>query len=479
MEGTITALIFIDNYEEVIESMEQARQSLLFALIDRKVNALAQEVNGIIKKFEKDKYIFMLSESKLELLIEKKFEILSYIRELEMGNQIPVTLSIGIGKTTENLSKSMEYARVAIDLALGRGGDQAVIKDAEKFYFFGGKLKEVGSNARVRARVKAYAISELIEEASNVIIMGHIKPDLDCFGSAIGMYKVASAMDKPCNIILNEVTTPIKEMYDRIIKISEYENVFIKNNEAIALANKKTLVIIVDTHRQSLFECGDIIDKTRQIVILDHHRKSTDFVDKAVLTYHEPYASSASELVTEILQYVKSSIKLKAAEADALLAGITIDTKFFAFKTGARTFEAAAYLKRNGADTLKVRMLFRNDYEHFKTKLHVIDRAEINDDIAISCCEKNKNAGLIAAQSADELLNIKGIEASFVIAKEEKRIVISARSIGNINVQVIMEKMGGGGHQTVSAVQLLNDTIESARKKLDEALKSYFEEEDK
>lgn len=475
----LVSLIFIDNYDEVLDTMEDVRHPLLLALVDRKLNKMAHDLGGIVKKFEKDKYIFLFSQDKLEYLKENKFPILDSVREIDMGNKLPITLSIGIGLNGSSLYQSMEFARAAIDLALSRGGDQVLIKNQEKYYFYGGHSKEVGANNRVRARVKAFALTELIEEASNVIIMGHKNCDLDCLGSAIGVFSIVNGMQKKCNIVLNKITSAINLLYRRIIDDSRYIGVFIEGDTALEEINDKTLLIVVDTHKPSICDSPELLASAKKIVVFDHHRKSAEFIDNAVLTYHEPYASSASELITEMLLYTNKSINLTNTEADALLAGITVDTKNFALKTGTKTFEAAAYLRRNGADPVRVRTLFKSSLDIYKAKAEIVANAELYlGNMAISVCNTQvDNPILLAAQAADELLYINNVEASFVLCDNGTNIYVSARSLEHINVQVIMERLGGGGHQSVSAVQLKNISIADAIDMLKNAIDEYFKEE--
>ncbi len=472
-------LIFIDNYTEVLDGVEDVKHPLLTALIDRKINSMAFNIGGIVKKLEKDKYIFIFSQDKLQYLKENKFPILDKIREIDMGNKLPVTLSIGIGINGATLNQSMEFARAAIDLALSRGGDQVLIKDIDEYSFFGGNSKEVNINTRVRARVKAFALTDLIQESSNVLIMGHKNSDLDCIGSEIGVYKIVTAIGKECNIVLNKITTSIKSFYDRLLDETDYaETAFINSDEALMKVKENTLLIIVDTYKQSICEFPDLIDRAKKIVVFDHHRKGAEFIENAVLTYHEPYASSTCELITEMFLYMNKEISLSDVEADGLLAGITVDTKNFAFKTGTKTFEAAAYLKRKGADTIRVKMLFQNSIEYYTLKAKVIEGTEMfNRNMAIAISKSNiENPPLLAAQVSDELLNIKGIEASFVLCQNENRINISARSLGKINVQIIMEKLGGGGHQTVSAAQINEHDMDKAIIMLKTAINEYLQE---
>ena len=474
---TVAGLIYIDNYEEVIESIDESRVPILTALIEKRLNDFAAKTGGIIKKFEKDRFVFMLSRKSLEELNEKKFEILNEIKELRSGEHIPVTLSIGIGISDDSLDDAMKNARTAIDLALGRGGDQVLIKEGEKYLFYGGKSGEISHNARIRARVKADALKELMADSSNIYVMGHKNGDLDSLGSSIGIYAIARDVGKDCQIVIDNVSVGIKRLYQRIQEKNNYDEMFVSGAEALEKITDKTLVVIMDTHRQSMVENVQVLEKAKKVVVFDHHRKSTDFIENAVLIYHEPYASSTAELVTEMIQYI--GVKLKNLEADALLSGITVDTKNFAVKTGAITFEAAAFLRRNGADSVRVRLLFQNDLDAYKAKAVAVKDAEIyHDSIAISVCPSNvENSMLTAAQAADDLLNITGIKASVVLCEQGDIVHLSARSFGDINVQVIMEKLGGGGHLGVAGAQLRDTNIESPRLLFKEKIDEYLQEE--
>lgn len=476
---SIVSLIFIDNYDEVLDTLEEFRHPLIIAIVDRKIKKMAKDLGGIISKFEKDKYIFIVSQDKLEDLKENKFCILDSVREIDMGNTLPLTLSIGIGMNGLNLDENMEFARSSIDLALSRGGDQVVIKDVENYYFFGGHSKEVERNSRVRARVKAYALTELIEGASNVIIMGHKNVDLDCMGAGIGVYSIVSSLEKHCKIVLNNVTSSVSALHERVIQDEKYSDVFIKSDKALKLINRKTLLIVVDVYKGSLCECPELIEKVKKIVVFDHHRKGVEYIEKAVLTYHEPFASSTCELITEMLMYIDKQIQIKQVEADAILAGIIVDTKNFAFKTGIKTFEAAAFLRKKGADTVRVKKLFKNSLDVYIARADVVKGMEIyREDLAISVFNADiDNPLLVVAQACDDLLNIDNIYASFVLCKNGEGVYISARSFGEINVQIIMEKLGGGGHQSMSATQIKNTTIEEAKTYLKQAIDSYFKEE--
>lgn len=471
----VVSLIQIDNFDEINETIEEIKKPILPALVDNKISTLSSQVGGIVRKFEKDKYLFLFPMTQLGYLKEKKFDILQTIRAIDLGNKFPITLSIGMGVNENSLVKSMEFAKQAHELSVGRGGDQVCIKDIDKLYFYGGKTKEFDSNTRVRARAKAIAFTELINDARSVIIMGHLNPDLDCIGSAIGVNAIVRAYGKNAKIVLNKVTTSINLAYQRLIEQKEYQHIFITSKKAHDIITSETLLVIVDTHRPSITEDKSLIQKTKRIVIFDHHRKSTEFVDNPILNYHEPYASSTCELITEMLYYTKNNVNLLQVEADVLLSGITVDTKNFAFKTGAKTFEAAAYLRRKGADSTKVRLLFQYKLDAYKAKAVAVNNAEIfNGNIAISICPSNlENPNLVTSQAADDLLNIYGIKASFVFCEENDRILVSARSIDDINVQVIMEKLGGGGHQTVAGAQLSNTTIFDAIESLKDAVNQY------
>ena len=441
------------------------------------INDYFNNMGGIVRKFEKDKYIFVLNKDLLPELKETKFPIVEQISKIEIGN-IPVTLSIGIGINGTSINEDMEFARGALDLALGRGGNQTVIKEADdKYQYFGGDGNEVIKNSRVRARVKAYGLIELILSASDVIVMGHKNPDLDSLGAAAGIYSIVRFYDKKCNIVLQKVTSRIKALYDRLVSDEKYDGVFITPEQALAKVKRRTLVIVVDTHRVMLCECPELLDKTSRIVVFDHHRKTSGAIENYSLTYHEAYASSTSEMVTEMLMYIKG-VRLSRAEIEGLLAGITVDTKNFAFKTGIKTFEAAAFLKKNGADTISVRRLFKSSFDAYMAKTEIVRTAEIIfDNMAISELDREvENPSVLIAQAADELLSIDGIEVSYVLCKVGNRICISARSLGKVNVQKLMEKLGGGGHQAGAAAQLENVSMEEARELLENKIEEYIEE---
>lgn len=476
----IVGLLYIDNYEEALESSDEVRRSLLTALVDRKINKYMLNMDAIIKKLEKDKYIFVFQQKYLPMLQSSKFSILEEVRSVNIGNEMAVTVSIGLGVNAENYNTGYEYARAAIDLALGRGGDQAVIKDREKISYYGGKSIQVEKSTRVKARVKAHAFREFVEGKDKIIIMGHKIGDVDSFGSAVGVYRIAKTFNKKAHIVINEVTTSLRPMMNRFIGNPDYEeDMFIKNDQAREVVDINTLLVIVDVNRPSYLECTELLDYAKTIVIFDHHRQTNEAIDNAALSYIEPYASSTCEMVAEILQYIGGNLKLKPVEADALYAGIMIDTNNFLTKAGVRTFEAAAFLRRSGADVTRIRKSFRSEITDFKTKADAISSTEVYlDHYAIAICAGSEvdSPTVLGAQIANELLNITDIKASFVLTDFNNKIYISARSIDEVNVQVIMEKMGGGGHLSVAGAQLENSTVHEAIMKLKMTLASMMKE---
>jgi len=478
-QKAVAALIYIDNYEEVLNSIEDVRRPLLVALIDRNLSKFANKIDGVLKKFEKDQYILVFQQKYMEELKNNKFSILDEIRSINIGNELPVTMSMGIGINEFSYLQSVEFGRMALDLALGRGGDQTVVKKNDKFSFYGGKTRGVEKSTRVKARIKAYAFRELIEESDRVIIMGHKRQDLDSLGAAVGIYACAKLLDKPANIVINDVTSSVKTLHTLLIENDHYpKNLFVTGQEAISYIKEKTLLVVVDVNRPSYTEHMELLGYFKNIVVFDHHRVSSEPIENPVLSYIESYASSTCEMVTEILRYISDKVKLEPIEADALFAGITVDTKNFVIKTGVKTFEAAAFLKRSGADVIRVRGFFKNDMASYKAKATAVRDCQIySDHMAISVCPSDvENPSLVAAQAADELLNISDIKASFVLSDIEGTIYISARSYDSINVQLIMEKLGGGGHLSVAGAQIPNETIDGVIVKLKEALDNYSEE---
>ncbi len=472
-ERTITAIVQVDNYDEVLKSTKEEKQVFVSAEIDRKVNLWASRMNAIIKKYQKDKYIVFFEHRFLENLEAKKFSILDDVKTIDEGNKSKVTLSIGVGALGRNLLKLEEYAFTALELALSRGGDQAVVRKKGEFKFYGGKSKAVEKRNRVKARMIAHGLRPLIDDSPKVFIMGHMNPDMDCFGAAIGMFRAVTNRGKDSYIVLNQVNDEIFNVYN-LFDTDFYQ--FVSSEEALQTITDKDLLIIVDTHRPSITECPELLEKTERIVVIDHHRVGTEQVEAPVLKYTEPYASSACELVTEILQYIDNKIFIEKHEAEAMLAGIAVDTKNFSFKTGVRTFEAASFLRRAGADTTTVKQLFQDNLDTFIAKSSIVRTATMfSDDIAIALCPDNiENTQLASAQGADELLNIRGISASFVIGKKlDGTVIISGRSLGDINVQVILEKIGGGGHLEIAGAQFTDKTIDEVRALLENSINEY------
>lgn len=478
-EKMVVGLLYLDNYEEALENVDEVRRSLLLALIDRKINKHMQSIDAIIKKLEKDKYIFMFKHQYLEKLKNTRFSLLEEARSINIGNDIAITLSMGLGVSEGSYQSGYEYARVAIDLALGRGGDQAVVKEGEKIFYYGGKSVQVEKKTRVKARVKAHALRELMEAKESVLIMGHKIGDVDSFGAAIGVYRIAKTLDKKAHIVINDITTSVRPIMNRFIENPEYtEDMFLNSNQAIEMADSNTLLVVVDVNRPNYTECEELLGMVQTIVVLDHHRSSGEAISKAVLSYVEPYASSACEMVAEVLQYVDDKLKLRPVEAEAMYAGMMIDTNNFLTKTGVRTFEAAAYLRRSGADITRVRKMFRSDMLEYKLRAEAIHNMEVClNAYAITECKAEgvESPTILGAQVANELLDIKNIKASFVLTEYNGKIYISARSIDELNVQVVMEKLGGGGHMSVAGAQLEGYTIERAKMIMKETLRKMNE----
>ena len=478
----VAGLIYIDNYEEALGSVEDVKKSLLTALIERKINQFGANIDAVVKKLEKDKYFIAFQHKYLEGLQAGKFAILDEVKAVNIGNEMDMTISIGIGYNGETYNQNCDYSRMAMDMALGRGGDQVVVKDGNKTLYYGGKSKQVEKNTRVKARVKAHALRELLANKETVIIMGHQIADIDAFGAAIGIYRAVKSLNKRAYIVLNEVTTSLRPMVDRFVNNSDYEeDLLIKSPQAIELAKKDAAIIVVDVNRPSYTECPELLETGKTIVVLDHHRQTSEIIDNAVLSYVEPFASSACEMVAEILQYIQDGIKLKQVEADAMYGGIMIDTNNFTQKTGVRTFEAAAFLRRNGADVTRVRMMFRNDVVEYKARAEAVSRAEVfGEQFAMADCiaEGLASPTVVCAQAANEMLNISGINASFVLTEYNDKVYISARSIDDINVQLIMERLGGGGHMNIAGAQLEGYTIEEAKNCLRVTVLKMVEEGD-
>lgn len=456
-QSLAVGLLYLDNYEEALESVEEVRRSLLIALIDRKVNKYISALDGIVKKLEKDKYLIVMRKRSVVQLQESRFDLLEDVKTVNIGNEMAVTISIGIGLSGLTYAQCYEFARNAIDLALGRGGDQAVIKTPESVTYYGGKSQQVEKNTRVKARVKAHALKEIIAAKDKVIIMGHRLPDVDSFGAAVGIYRIAQALDRKAYIVLNEVPGTMQPVIDLFKHNPEYEeDMMVSSSQALEIAGSNSVLVVVDVNKPSITECPELLRVCKSIVVLDHHRQGTETIENATLSYVEPYASSACEMVSEILQYTTDNIKIRTEEADCMYSGIMIDTNNFMSKTGVRTFEAAAFLRRNGADVTRVRKLFREDAGDYKAKADAVSQAEIyRQSFAISICNGDdvQSPTVVGAQAANELLNIRGIKASFVLTEYQGKIYVSARSIDEVNVQIIMERLGGGGHMSIAGCQ--------------------------
>ncbi len=459
-ESLTVGMIYLDNYEEALESIEEVRRSLLTALIDRKINKYIAAQDGICKKLEKDKYIVLLRRAALTALQEARFDILEDVKTVNMGNEIAVTLSIGVGLGGLNYAQNYEFARNAIDLALGRGGDQAVLKSPDKISYFGGKSQQVEKNTRVKARVKAHALRELISSKDRILVMGHERPDVDSFGAAVGIYRIALALRRKAHIVLDAPPAGIRPLLEALQARGGYEeDMIIRHEQALEWSEGNTALVVVDVNKPSITECPELLRRCKSIVVFDHHRQGEETIDNATLSYVEPFASSTCEMVSEILQYIQDNIRMRPEEADCMYSGIMIDTNNFLSKTGVRTFEAAAFLRRSGADVTRVRKLFREDAAEYKARADAVSQAEIyRQHYAISTCsaEDLPAPTVVGAQAANELLNIKGVKASFVLTYHQGKTFISARSIDEVNVQLIMERMGGGGHMSIAAAQMEN-----------------------
>ena len=476
----VAGLIYLDNYDEALESVEEVRRSLLTALIDRKITKYIGSLEGIVKKLEKDKYFFAIKQQYMTKMQEEHFSILEDVKTVNIGNDMAVTLSIGIGMNGETYGQNYDYARASIDMALGRGGDQAVVKDADKILYYGGKAQQMEKTTRVKARVKAHALRERMENKDRLLIMGHRLGDIDSFGAAVGIYRIAVSMNKRAHIVLNEVTSSVRPMMDRFVESGEYpEDMFLKGPEAAGLVDAGTMLVVVDVNRPSITDEPSLLRLVKTIVVLDHHRTSSEIIDNAVLSYVEPYASSACEMVAEVVQYIADGIKVRPPEADAMYAGIVIDTQNFTNQTGVRTFEAAAFLRRSGADITRVRKLFREDMKDYQAKAEAVRAAEVYmDAFAISTCpaEGIESPTIVGAQAANELLEIRGIKASIVLTDYNGTVYFSARSIDEVNVQVMMEKLGGGGHRTIAGAQMKDVTVEEAKTRLKEVIQEMMSE---
>ena len=473
-------LIQVDGYDEVIKSTSEDKRSLISIELEKILSDFETSINAAVKRTAKDKYIVITNKKGLSKLQDSKFAVLDVVRDIDYGNTLPVTISIGVGRGGDSIYENLQLANGALDLALGRGGDQAIIKTKDKFEFYGGKSKAIEKTTKVKSRLIGHALKEIISESKMVYIMGHKYPDLDAMGAAVGIYDICKSLGKETYIVLDEINESIDEFINRLNKKEYYQDLFINKEGAIKNCTKDTLVVVVDTHRPSFTECEELLTLTKKVAVIDHHRKGVEFIQDTVLSFHEIYVSSTCEMVTELAQYLEDDVKINKLTAEGLLAGICLDTKFFAFKTGVRTFEASSYLKKAGADTTEVKKLFRTDVKDFKTKAEIIGNTQIIENkICISYTKtKIENINVVIAQAADELLNVKKIEASFILGEKNGTIFISARSLGKINVHVLMEKLGGGGHIDIAGAQLEGVSIEEAYKKVYDIIQEYLREEE-
>lgn len=481
-QSLAVGMIYLDNYDEALESIEEVRRSLLTALIERKINKYISAIDGIVKKMEKDKYLIILRKKSAQQLREMRFDLLEDVKTVNIGNEMAVTLSIGVGLDGLSYAQAYEFARTAIDLALGRGGDQAVVKTPDTVAYYGGKSQQVEKSTRVKARVKAHALEEILSSKDQILVMGHRLADVDSFGAAAGIVCIARALRRKAHIVLDNITTSLQPVVERYKSQSDYEeDRILTNQQAIEHADGNTVLVIVDVNKPSITECPELLHMCKSIVVLDHHRQGAEVIENATLSYVEPYASSACEMVAEILQYVGNDVKIRSVEADCLYSGIMIDTNNFMSKTGVRTFEAAAYLRRNGADVTRVRKMFREEAAEYQAKADAVRRAEIyRDSYAISVCPSQglQSPTVIGAQAANELLNIIGIKASFVCTEYQNVIYISARSIDEVNVQIIMERLGGGGHMNIAGAQIQDTDMDGAIARIRETLDTMIREGD-
>lgn len=478
-EKLALGIVMMDNLEEVTQGMDEQQRALMLSKVTGKINEWAREYGLLLRRLSSDRYMVIANQLALRKLEQSRFELLDEVREITMDQKLPMTLSIGFASGTDNFEELGHLVQGSLDIALGRGGDQAVVKVGERQSFYGGKSNAVEKRTRVRARVIAHALRDLIKESDNIVVMGHKMPDMDAIGAAIGVVKAARQFGKEAYIVLESVNPAIERMMDMIREDEKLYKRFVSPEQALAMAGKRSLVVVVDTHRASMVEEPKLLQQTERIVIIDHHRRSEEFIDDAVLIYMEPYASSTCELVTEVLQYIHDRVVLDVREATALLAGITVDTKSFAMRTGSRTFEAASFLRRNGADSTMIQRMLKENLEEYVRKAEIIRHAEMYcDDIAIAVATNAQPVTqLLIAQAADTLLNMSGVRASFVVAMRTDGLVgISARSLGQINVQVVMERLGGGGHLSNAACQL-QGSLQEVAARLKQVLKELEEEE--
>ena len=473
----VVAILMLDNYEELMKNVSDNARSAMRSEIDQRLDQWVAPARGLFCRYDRDRYLFIFEDGYLAQFQEGKFSVLDAVHGVLSPNGIPASLSIGIGRDAETLDELFQYASLSVEMALSRGGDQAVIKNKINFEFYGGRTKELEKRTKVKSRVMANALGELAASASQVLVMGHRYPDMDCVGAAAGICAIARKKGTPVHIIQEPGANPGSDMAERLGRLPEYEHTFLSIQDAILVADANALLVVVDTNRPEQVVSLDLLEACHKVAVIDHHRRASSYIANATLNFHEPYASSASELVTELLQYLLEPADLLKTEAEALLAGIVLDTKHFTMRTGSRTFEAAAFLRRSGADTGDVRKLFQNDLEGTIARYDIIQTARMyRQDIAVARVDHTVGR-VTAAQAADELLNISGIDTSFVLFPDGDRVIISARSMGDTNVQVILEKLGGGGNGATAGAQVPSRDIEQVTRQLLQAIDQYFEEE--
>lgn len=471
----VMAVLLLDNYEDLMKNLTENERSAIYSEINARLDAWVADTHGMLRRVERDRYYYIFEEQYLARFIEKKFDILDTIRQVSNPSGIAATFSIGVGKDGGSFQELMQFANLSIEMALSRGGDQAVVRNQFTFEFYGGRSKETEKRTKVKSRVMANALSALVADSSQVFIMGHKSPDNDCMGAAAGVCAIARKKGVPAHIIREAGSPPAKVLMDKLAHLDEYQDCFLSAQEALLLADNRSLVVVVDTNRPEQVQSLDLVQSCNRVAVIDHHRRAATYIEGAALNYHEPYASSASELVTELLQYIADPTDLTRAEAEALLAGIVLDTKNFTMRTGGRTFEAAAFLRRAGADTAEVKKLFQNDLEGTIAKYAIIQNAKLyRDKIAIAVVDHTVGR-IVAAQAADELLNIIGIDTSFVLYPDGERVIISARSMGDTNVQVILEKLGGGGNAAAAGGQISGKSLSQVATELSHAIDQYLE----
>lgn len=471
----VMAVLLLDNYEDLMKNLTENERSAIYSEINARLDAWVADTHGMLRRVERDRYYYIFEEQYLARFIEKKFDILDTIRQVSNPSGIAATFSIGVGKDGGSFQELMKFANLSIEMALSRGGDQAVVRNQFTFEFYGGRSKETEKRTKVKSRVMANALSALVADSSQVFIMGHKSPDNDCMGAAAGVCAIARKKGVPAHIIREAGSPPAKVLMDKLAHLEEYQDCFLSAQEALLLADNRSLVVVVDTNRPEQVQSLDLVQSCNRVAVIDHHRRAATYIEGAALNYHEPYASSASELVTELLQYIADPTDLTRAEAEALLAGIVLDTKNFTMRTGGRTFEAAAFLRRAGADTAEVKKLFQNDLEGTIAKYAIIQNAKLyREKIAIAVVDHTVGR-IVAAQAADELLNIIGIDTSFVLYPDGERVIISARSMGDTNVQVILEKLGGGGNAAAAGGQISGKSLSQVATELTQAIDQYLE----